>query len=244
MSDTDLAAAKALARIGVPGQPGPPPHEDIEDLAPAGRTLVGPAGREDRERIAHDLHDTVLQNLYAAGLQLQRARDLSAGHAVAAIVEEVSTLVSTTLSHLREVVVGLEHGQEWLGGLRIRILAVAAASAWTLGFTPDVTLTGALDEVSAQVGDDVIAALSEMLSNAARHAKPSQMGVECHAGPPLLLRVSDNGQGLPASPVTGNGTGTGTGNLAARAARYGGSYALVRRHPNGATATWTIPACT
>lgn len=149
----------------------------------------------------------------------------------------MTALVTETLVNLRGVIFGMEHGQHRVGGLRGRVLAAAAASARTLGFTPDVTLTGTLEEVSADAAEDLLAALSEMLSNVARHARATQVGIECHAGAELVLRVSDNGAGLPDRPTRGNGTG----NLAARARGHGGSYSLIPRQPRGTTSVWTIP---
>lgn len=78
------ATAEALDRIGLAGVPAPPalaadPGDGEPDLAPGDRAPTSPAGREDRERIGRDLHDTVLQNLYAARMRLQRVRAQAAG---------------------------------------------------------------------------------------------------------------------------------------------------------------------
>jgi signal transduction histidine kinase len=195
---------------------------------------------EDRERIARDLHDTVIQRLFATGMLLQStvrvvANDPAA--AVARIGEAVDDL-DTTIKEIRSAIFGLEHARLADDGLRGRILATVRDAAATLGFEPRVILDGPVDSgIDADVAADVLATLREALSNVVRHAEASRVEVEVAVGGDVRLRIADDGNGPPTEPTAGKGLN----NMAARAARLGGSLELRPRQPRGTVVEWRVP---
>jgi len=193
---------------------------------------------EDHERIARDLHDTVLQRMFATGLRLQAVAGTLGDATAADAIDEVVADIDDTIRELRGVIFGLEYGHERLGGLAGEILAVTAGAARALGFTPKVTIDGPLEDVPGPVRHDLLGALQEMLSNVSRHARASQVRVECAAADWIRLQVTDNGVGLPSELAEGSGLG----NLAARAAKLGGSFTLGPAGGGGTAAVWAVPA--
>ena len=233
-------AGDAIERIGLFGTVPLPTlsargngQSDPVDRVP--RTLV--AG-EEHERIARDLHDTVLQRMFAAGLRLQGLHGTVGDPAAAVAIDEVVAQIDEMILELRGAIFGLEYGHERLGGLAGEILALVAEASRALGFTPDVAFEGATNQVDDGLRYEIVGALREMLSNVSRHAGASEVKVECACGPSVELRVTDDGVGVPTDPTRGNGIG----NLAARAERLGGSFELRRAGERGTIATWSVPS--
>jgi histidine kinase/GAF domain-containing protein/histidine kinase/DNA gyrase B/HSP90-like ATPase len=234
-------AGAALHRIGQADAAPPPPALSADNAAVAGavgqRPGSPPAG-DDHERIARDLHDTVLQRLFAAGLRLQGLAGQSRDPAVADALDEVVAQIDDSIRELRGAIFGLEYGHHRLGGLAGQILGVAAEAARVLRFKPIVVFDGSPELVSEDLHHDVTGALREMLSNVSRHAQASEVTVECRCGPGVRLVVTDNGVGPPDSA----GPGSGLPNLAARAQRLGGTFALAPAAGGGTMASWSVPA--
>ncbi len=235
------AVSQAIERIGLFGVDpapalGPGPEQGGAD--PVERVPRSLDASEDHERIARDLHDTILQRMFATGLRLQALHGTIGDPAAAHAIDEVVADIDDTIRELRGVIFGLEYGHERLGGLAGEILAVAAGAARALGFTPKVIIDGPLENLPGPLRHDLIGALAEMLSNVSRHASASQVRVECSAGDWIRLQVVDNGVGLPAELAEGNGLG----NLAARAAKSGGSFTLGPAGGGGTAAVWSVPA--
>ena len=234
------AVAKAIERIGLFGvDPAPAlgAGPEASQADPVERVPRSLDASEDHERIARDLHDTILQRMFATGLRLQAVAATVGDTKTAGAIDEVVADIDDTIRELRGVIFGLEYGHERLGGLAGEILAVAAGAARALGFTPKVVIDGPLDELPAQVRHDLLGALQEMLSNVSRHARASQVRIECTAGDWIRLQVVDNGVGLPAELAEGNGLG----NLAARAGKLGGSFTLGPAGGGGTAAVWAVP---
>jgi signal transduction histidine kinase len=196
---------------------------------------------EDRERIARDLHDTVIQRLFATGLSLQataRFVRTDADTALARIEAAVDDL-DLTVKHIRSAIFGLESARISSTGLRERVLAVCRESATALGYEPTCLFDGPVDSA---VGDDlaveVLATLREALSNVARHAHAQFVRVELVVSEVVLLRVVDDGVGPPPPDAT---RGLGLKNMEARAARRGGSFELRGAVPTGTELEWTAP---
>jgi signal transduction histidine kinase len=193
---------------------------------------------EDRDRIARDLHDLVIQRLYATGMSLQsvsaRMGDSDAGRRVSSAVDALDE----TIKEIRAAIFEL-HSRPGAGGdpgLRAQILDVVDAATGPLGFAPALRMSGPLDTVPAEVAGHLAGALREALSNAARHAKASTVEVTIHAGPDLTLQVRDNGAG-----ITGTSRRSGLANLAHRAALLGGTM-HTRPAPDGGTELeWRVP---
>ena len=206
-------------------------HTKIQELA-----LV-----EDRERIARDLHDTVIQRLFATGLSLQGSVRLvhSDPPAAAARIEGAVDDLDLTVKHIRTAIFGLEQSRVSEHGLRDRVLSLVREAAGPLGFEPRILFDGPIDTaVDDRVAAEVLATLREALSNVARHAQATSVEVELRIGEGLCLRVIDDGVGPPDE---GTPRGKGLGNMAARAAALGGTMQIRAAAPRGTELVWQVP---
>ncbi|MBO1416163.1 GAF domain-containing protein [Streptomyces sp. FH025] len=197
---------------------------------------------QDRDRIARDLHDLVIQRLFATGMMLESA-------ARRAVVPEVRTGIGkavdeldATIQEVRTTIYALQHDNhgDAPDTLRTRVLREASQAAAALGFKPSVSFVGPVESlVGEKTGRQLLAALREMLSNTARHARASRVGVEIdatvHLGddgrpvggdpesldrggrPGVRLTVTDDGIGIPEG-----GRRSGLRNLTRRAEALGG----------------------
>jgi signal transduction histidine kinase len=195
---------------------------------------------EDRERIAKDLHDTVIQRLFATGLSLQGTARLAQRPDVAARLQDAVEDLDETVRHIRTVIFGLETVTSRNDSVRQRIMALTREASGALGFLPEVNFTGPVDTlVDPATGEELLATLREALSNVARHAQATQVAVELIGGDEVTLRVADNGRGLPSD---GNPPrGLGLRNMASRAEALGGRFAATARDGGGTVVEWTIP---
>ena len=196
---------------------------------------------EDRERIARDLHDTVVQRLFATGMSLQGTARLVRNDPGAAIerIEGAVDDLDLTVKHIRTAIFGLEQSRAPGEGLRQSILALVQDAAGPLGFEPRVLLDGPLDTgLADDVGAELLGTLLEALSNVARHASASRVDVEVVVDGDVCLRVVDDGTGPP-----GDGTPRGNGlrNMAARATKLGGTLELRPGQPSGTILEWRAP---
>jgi signal transduction histidine kinase len=197
---------------------------------------------EDRERIARDLHDTVIQRLFATGLSLQRTARLvqtDRDAAVARIDAAVDDL-DLTVKHIRSAIFGLESSRVSLGdGLRDRVLALGREVAGALGFEPRFFFDGPVDSaISDDLAGELLATLREALSNVARHARAASVEVGVIVDGDIVLRVTDDGIGLPRP---GGPRGHGLKNMEARAARRGGRSELRAGREKGSILEWQVP---
>ena len=201
---------------------------------------------EDRDRIARDLHDHVIQRLFAIGLTVQSvASGLGADEPAARLTRVVSD-IDETIRQTRTSIFQLRGplGPE-TGTVRARLLAVAAEVSPLLGFDPQVRFTGPIDAVVPEpVVEDLAAVLREALTNAARHAHASRVGVDVIATTSeLALDVTDDGVGISDTQRR-----SGLANLRQRAERHGGSLVLAKGAPGqtqsnqeGTRLRWMIP---
>jgi two-component system, NarL family, sensor histidine kinase DevS len=201
---------------------------------------------EDRDRIARDLHDSIVQRVFATGLSLQGAARMIHGDPDAAVRRVTAAVdeLDLTVQHIRSAIFGLESApKRAVGGLRERVLDLAAEAAGMLGFEPAVLFEGDVDAAAREpVAADLLAVLREALSNVARHAGAGRVdvvvAVEAGDGDELVLRVIDDGVGPPA----GSSRGHGLDNMAARADKRGGSFAIGPGVTRGTELTWRVPA--
>ncbi|NLV56427.1 MAG: GAF domain-containing sensor histidine kinase [Acidimicrobiales bacterium] len=196
---------------------------------------------EDRERIARDLHDTVIQRIFATGLALQGAARLAERPEVAERIDAAVDDLDVTVRHIRSAIFGLEASRAESGGLRRAVLGLVAEAAGPLGFEPRVLIDGPVDAaVTDATATDLLAALREALTNVARHATATRVDVEVVADDArVVLRVIDDGIGPPAPDAP---RGKGLHNLASRAQRRGGRFALAAGPDGGTVAEWSVPA--
>ena len=193
---------------------------------------------EDRDRIARDLHDLVIQRLYATGMSLQgmsaRLGDSEDGRRASSAVDALDD----TISDIRSAIFSL-HSRPAAeqAGLRARILAEADEAAEALGFAATLRMAGPLDQdVPASACDHLLGVLREALSNAARHARASKVEVTVEAGTDLMLTVRDNGVGIAET-----GRRSGLANLAERAAALGGTLSTGPADGGGTELQWRVP---
>src|SRR5206468_3145657 len=149
---------------------------------------------EDRERIARDLHDTVIQRLFATGLRLQGAIRLAERPELVERISQSVEDLDVTVKQIRTAIFGLETWSRAVGGLRHRILTLASDAAGSLGFDPHIVFDGPVETVPDGVAAELQAVLREALTNVARHAQATQVDVEVVVGGGVLLRVADDGR--------------------------------------------------
>ncbi|NYI05459.1 GAF domain-containing protein [Allostreptomyces psammosilenae] len=169
-------------------------------LAEAQRGRDRLAVLEDRDRIARDLHDVVIQRLFATGMQLQGAARAATDPDVVARVDRAVDELDATIQDVRTAIFALQHEPEAAeAGLRARVLREAGAVTVALGFAPAVRFVGPVDaRVHDPVARNLLAVLREALSNAARHARATAVEVSVEvAGDAVTLTVTDDGVGLP-----------------------------------------------
>jgi signal transduction histidine kinase len=194
---------------------------------------------EDRDRIARDLHDLVIQRLFATGMQLESVLRLIDRPEVRTRVHAAVDDLDATIREIRSTIYALHSGpDDELPSLRGRVMEVVDAGAEQLGFTPSVRLSGLVDTtVPAAIGEHVLAVLRELLSNAARHAHARRVDVELDVTDCLELVVRDDGVGLPAG-----GRRSGLRNAADRAESLAGTLTIEPPGPHGGTELrWRVP---
>lgn len=189
----------------------------------------------DRERIARDLHDVVIQRLFAAGTQLAIADRITVRPEVHHRINAVIDDLDTTIREIRGTIFQLRGTEP--GRFRTDVRQLVAEAEQALGFAPRLTLTGPVETlIPVDVQPTVLAVLREALSNVARHAAATAVHVEVTAAPDrLTVRVTDDGVGLRGSAETG-----GLANLRRRAQERGGTFAVSAADP-GTSLDWQIP---
>lgn len=192
----------------------------------------------DRDRIARDLHDLVIQRLFATGLQLQGVRGQVVSPVVGERIDSTIADLDTTIRDIRSTIFALQRPG---GGssLRARLAGLALEYESVLGFAPTLRTAGPVDTaVPEPVAEHLLAALREALSNAARHAHAHavQVSVACDAHT-VSLTVADDGVGLSGAAARESCLR----NLRVRAADLGGSLRLEGVSPHGTSLHWEVP---
>jgi signal transduction histidine kinase len=210
------------------------------ELSEARRLGERVALSEDRDRIARDLHDLVIQRLFASGMQLESTVRLIDDEVAAGRVRQVVDDLDTTIREIRSAIYSLQNPRSERGeGLRSRVLAVTDEAATTLGFAPSVRFGGPVDSLVGQkIAEQLLAVLIEALSNVARHAGATKVDVVVTAADGgVVVEVVDNGVGLPKG-----GRRSGLANVADRAAALGGSFTAAAAADGGGTQLlWQVP---
>ncbi|KPI07480.1 GAF sensor signal transduction histidine kinase [Actinobacteria bacterium OK074] len=195
----------------------------------------------DRDRIARDLHELVIQRLFANGLTLQAALARLLGPPDSARrIQQVLDDLDGTINVIRSTVYALRTPQPREdGGLRAKLLAETDRAAEALGFAPALRMTGLLETlVPRDIADQLIAVLSEALSNAVRHARATGVDVTAEAtGTTVTLRVADNGHGIGTAATRHSGLA----GLRTRAEALGGTFTVTPNEPTGTVLEWTVP---
>ena len=249
----------AIGALGVYRFAGDEPFsEEVVELAEAFATQVAMALSfgferrererlavfEERDRIARDLHDLVIQRLFATGMMLEGATRIAATPPV--LAERIGVAVDeldATIKEIRTSIFELHdstEGPSWVGA-RARVLAEAERASQGVDPRPRVTFAGPVDTfVTGALAGHLVAAVREGLSNALRHSGGQTIDVQVTAGADMVrLTVLDDGCGLPPE---GPSRRSGLANLTERAVSMGGGCRLTNRSEgSGAELRWWVP---
>lgn len=194
----------------------------------------------DRERIARDLHDHVIQRLFAVGMSLQAAAHSIGDQRALDRIEECVEELDATIRDVRSTIFSLElqATQHVESSARSRILDVASMAAPALGFQPRLQFDGPIDtKVPHDLLPDVLAVVREALSNTARHAEASTVEVRVEVGEDLCIEIVDDGRG--AADRTRS---SGLTNMLTRAEGRGGTMHIgPGRKDRGTRIEWRVP---
>lgn len=196
----------------------------------------------DRERIGRDLHDTVIQRLFATGLSLQAAqRKLDDPEVVQERLEQAVDDIDGIVREIRATIFALQSSGDAERGVRARVLEVVEELGGVLPRAPRVRFDGPIDTVvSEQVTDHLLPVVREALTNVAKHAGAEDIELELaadHAG--VRLRIADDGTGIRSDARAG----FGLRNLRERADALGGAMEVGSAGPDrGTELIWTVPA--
>jgi signal transduction histidine kinase len=195
---------------------------------------------EERERIARDLHDDVIQRLFATGLSLQAAAQVIKEPAAAQRVMRAVDDLDASIRQVRSTIFELHQQLTPTRSLRGDVIAISDEAAKALGFRPTCDIIGPIDSaVTESVGNHLLLCLREALSNVARHAHASsaQVKVTVHERR-LTLHVIDNGVGFT---MDDGATSSGLSNMAARAQVLGGHFSVHACDGGGTLTEWDVP---
>lgn len=190
---------------------------------------------DERRRIARDLHDHVIQQLFGTGLTLQAvAGGLPPGQDADRLSESIDQL-DDAISQIRTVVFALSHRDE--SSLRHRVIDVVADQSAARRRPPAIRFSGPVDHaITGLLSDEVVGVVRELLSNAVRHSMADHISVEVAlVEDSVVVLVEDDGVGMADA-----GRRSGLQNLTERAAARGGAFTV--DSVSGATsARWTVP---
>jgi signal transduction histidine kinase len=191
----------------------------------------------DRDRIARDLHDLVIQRLFATGLQLQGASRLAVRPEVRQRISDAVTELDATIRDIRASIFELHH-RPGESSLRADVHDLVRGYAGVLGFTPAVQISGPIDTaVTAEAELQLLAVLREGLSNVARHAHATSVVVEIRVSArDVTALVRDDGVGVGVAARE-----SGLANMRARAEALGGVVRLGDARPRGTVLEWSVP---
>jgi signal transduction histidine kinase len=188
---------------------------------------------EDRERLARDLHDRVIQGLFAAGMGLQSIQTLAAPTVAKRIGLTVEQL-DQSIGELRSAIFGLNTVET--SSAAEELAAIFTNAEQHLGFKPTVSYRGDPDDIDGVVLEQLCPTLIEALSNISHHANATAADIALTCTRTTVeLTVSDNGDGIDPNAAHGHGLH----NVKSRAQRLNGTATLTSAHNGGTTLTWT-----
>jgi signal transduction histidine kinase len=195
---------------------------------------------QDRDRIARDLHDLVIQRLFATGMQLESSMRYMTNPQAGDIVQRAVEDLDTTIKEIRSTIYALQRtDRSTSGSLRAQVVAVTEEYATALGFAPSLRLDGLIDTgVSSEIGENALAVLREALANAARHSHAQHVAASLAVDASnVTMTVEDDGVGVPAELDRRSGLA----NLEARALGLGGGLSVSIRVGGGTRLVWSVP---
>ncbi|HWD54378.1 MAG TPA: ATP-binding protein [Acidimicrobiales bacterium] len=206
------------------------------------RTLRALEMSNERDRIARDLHDLVIQRVFGAGMRLSSlvpSLPASMGERLREVVDELDKVIAD----IRTTIFDLQAQRNAARGLRRGVLQLTSDAAQRLDYRPRVHFEGAIDTaVDRQMADQLLAVLREALSNIIRHAGARAVDVTVAAEDgELVLTVADDGVGVDPVPGTTPVVGYGLRNMESRAASLGGTCQVRANEPRGTVVEWRVP---
>lgn len=225
----------SLSPISLEGEPQT--IATVRDVSDRQDALARVALMQDRERIARDLHDTVIQQLFAAGMNIEAIAETAGSTTVTERLRAVAEHLDGTIHELRNAILQLGQLAEQ-ESLSARIDALVDDRATQLGFAPTATLADEIDELPQDLAEHLLATLSEALSNVARHAEATAATVTVRCNDRMVeLVVTDDGAGYDTHS-TGDG---GVSNMSWRASELGGTCTVGPAEPTGTAVVWRVP---
>ncbi|HEY3610632.1 MAG TPA: GAF domain-containing protein, partial [Pseudonocardiaceae bacterium] len=190
----------------------------------------------DRDRIARDLHDHVIQRLFAIGLAMQGTHRHAKSPVVATRLGEHIDQMHEVIQEIRTAIFDLHAGPGEGQGLRAALQAIIAELTGDTAVRTTVRMSGPLNVVSAELAEHAEAVLREALSNAVRHGRPDEIVITVSVDDELVVAVTDDGVGIPETVAR-----SGLHNLATRAEQAGGACAVERLPSGGTRLVWSAP---
>ena len=215
-------------------------HGTAQDVTEEAQVREELTLRDERDRVAADLHDLTIQRLFALGMSLS-SRAARAPH-VADVVQPAIDDLDDIIRELRTVIFGLRR-EAGSTDLRGSVIDLATESRRALGFLPTVHFTGPVESVTSEIlTSEVLGVVREALSNVARHARAEAASIEVAVnGSDLEVTVSDNGIGPVHAASSDRSEGYGLRNMRQRATRLGGTLHVETRPGGGTLVRWTAP---
>ncbi len=190
---------------------------------------------EDRDRIARDLHDHVIQRLFVTGLTLQATMRRITEPEVAARLRTAVEQLDETVREIRTSIFDLHSTDST--SLRRRLLDLVAGLTESTHLSPAVRMSGTVDNsVPPELAEHVEAVVREAVTNAVRHASATELTVLIDAGDDVVITVQDNGIGISPDVMR-----SGLRNLAHRAAKFGGTLVVETPEGGGSSVVWRVP---
>lgn len=221
--------------------------ELVRDFAThAAIALALAAGREnarlrtilaERERIAHDLHDHVIQRLFAAGMDLQGTLARARSPEVADRLNRTLDDLQTIIEEIRSTIFRLKSPLARDGGFRQRIQRVVADLTESRDIVTSVQMFGPMTAVGDELAEHAEAVTTEAISNAIRHSGASRLTVEFSVADMFTVVIIDNGCGIPVD----NPRRSGLANMTRRAEQLGGTCEITSPSEGGTRIHWTAP---
>lgn len=212
----------------------------------AALSLVLAANREDarelsvladRERIAHDLHDYVIQRLFAIGMDVQGTIARTRSPEVVNRLNRTIDNLQTTIEDIRTTIFELQAPTTTGVGFRRRIQQVVADLTENRGIVTTLHMSGPMTAVGADLAQHAEAAVAEAVSNAVRHSGAAHLSIEVAVADELTIDITDDGCGIPAD----NQRRSGLANLRRRAEQVGGTCRIASPPAGGTLVHWTAP---
>ena len=190
----------------------------------------------DRDRIARDLHDSVIQRLFAIGLAMQSTHRRTKSPIIADRLTGHIDQLHEVIQDIRSAIFDLQVGPDASPSLRRALHDTVAELTADATFRTTIRMSGPLDVVPQSLADDATAVLREAVSNAVRHSTARELTVSISVDDNLVIDVTDDGVGIPDTVAR-----SGLHNLAHRATAAGGTFSCVRSVNGGTHLLWSAP---